>query len=74
MRDGHLRSPDFFNTAQFPSAEFKSTRITPKGKNRFQLEGDLSLHGVSKPTRFDMTFLGKAKDPYGGEKVKSASN
>ena len=68
-RDGHLRSPDFFDTAKYPTAEFKSSRITSKGKNKYLLEGDLTLHGISKPTRFEMLFLGKAKDPYGVEKL-----
>ena len=47
-RDGHLRSPDFFDTAKFPSATFKSTKISKTGEG-YDVVGDLTLHGVTKP-------------------------
>jgi polyisoprenoid-binding protein YceI len=48
-RDGHLKSPDFFDVAKFPSASFKSTKVQKAGKNKLKVTGDLSLHGVVKP-------------------------
>jgi polyisoprenoid-binding protein YceI len=47
-RDGHLKSPDFFDVAKFPTASFKSTKVQKVGKNKLKVTGDLSLHGVTK--------------------------
>jgi polyisoprenoid-binding protein YceI len=47
-RDEHLRSPDFFNAKQFPALSFKSTAVKPV-QGGFEVTGDLSLHGVTKP-------------------------
>jgi polyisoprenoid-binding protein YceI len=47
-RDKHLKSPDFFNVAQFPTITFKSTSIT-KVNGKLQMTGDLTLAGVTKP-------------------------
>jgi len=46
-RDGHLKSPDFFDTAKFPTMTFKSTSIT-KSADGYAVNGDLTLHGVTK--------------------------
>lgn len=48
QRDGHLKSPDFFDTAKFPTATFKSTKIVAAGGG-YDVTGDLALHGVTKP-------------------------
>ena len=48
-RDDHLRSPDFFNTAEFPAISYKSTRLNFKGDALVSVEGNLSMAGVSKP-------------------------
>ena len=47
-RDDHLKSPEFFNLAQFPTIDFKSTSLT-KVDGKLQLKGDLTLAGVTKP-------------------------
>lgn len=48
-RDGHLKSPDFFDVAKFPIITFKSTKIEKAGKAKFKVTGDLNMHGVTKP-------------------------
>jgi len=67
-RDGHLKSPDFFDTQKFPEAKFVSKSIKSLGKNKYSLVGDLTLHGQTKSTTFTLVNLGKVKDPYGVEK------
>ncbi len=65
-RDGHLRSPDFFDTAKFPSATFKSTKITKTGEG-YDVIGDLTLHGVTKPVTLHMEP--PSKDQVGMDKM-----
>lgn len=48
-RDEHLRSPDFFNVAEFPTMTFKSTKAVFSGDNLTALEGNVTLLGVTKP-------------------------
>lgn len=57
-RDKHLRSQDFLNSKQFPTATFKSTKVGAKDADTFTVTGDLELHGVKKPVTFDMDFIG----------------
>lgn len=59
----HLKSPDFFNVAQFPTARFVSTAVTPKGTNAATLTGNLTLKGVTKPVSMDVTFVGAGANP-----------
>ena len=47
-RDKHLRSADFFDVEKFPVITFKSTKVTPRGKDLYDVTGDLTLHGVTK--------------------------
>jgi polyisoprenoid-binding protein YceI len=66
-RDEHLRGADFFDVQKFPETTFTSTAIRKAGK-KYVLEGDLSLHGVTKKVSFDLVSLGKIKDMQGVEK------
>jgi polyisoprenoid-binding protein YceI len=62
-RDASLRSPDFFDTKRFPTWTFASTRIVRKGDASFEMDGDLTIHGVSQPERLDVTAAGDAANP-----------
>ena len=68
-RDEHLKSPDFFETAKFPTITFKSSKMTPAGTNKYQVEGTLTMHGVSKQVTLPVEFLGFVKDPWGNERA-----
>jgi polyisoprenoid-binding protein YceI len=57
-RDDHLRSPDFFEVSKFPTMTFKSTALKPAGKDRYQLSGELTLHGVTRPVVMDLWYRG----------------
>lgn len=56
-RDGHLKSPEFFDVAKFPTLTFKSTKVTAKG-NDLEITGDLTMKGVTKPVVLKAEFLG----------------
>lgn len=68
-RDTHLRSGDFFAADEHPNLVFKSKKITKTGADRFDVVGDLSIRGTTKEVHLPVTFLGKAKDPWGQNKV-----
>jgi polyisoprenoid-binding protein YceI len=68
-RDAHLRSEDFFDVEKHPVITFASTAIKPRGGNDYDVTGDLTMRGVTKRITLPVTFLGKAKDPWGHEKV-----
>ena len=64
-RDAHLKSPDFFDVAKFPQMTFKSTKVYKAG-GVTKADGDLTLHGVTKPVTLTLTELsGEVKHPMG---------
>lgn len=68
-RDKHLNSPDFFDTAKFPEITFASTKVVAKGKDVYEVTGDLTMKGVTKPVTFTVTANGFANDGKGGQKA-----
>jgi polyisoprenoid-binding protein YceI len=68
-RDKHLKTADFFDAEKFPEITFKSDSVKPTGKNKYDVTGTLTLHGVSKKVTLPVTFLGEAKDPWGGTRA-----
>lgn len=67
-RDGHLRSPDFFDVEKFPALTFKSKKIQKSG-DALAVRGDLTIHGVTREVLLETESLGRAKDPWGGDRV-----
>jgi polyisoprenoid-binding protein YceI len=68
-RDKHLRSADFFDVEKYPQITFLSKRITKRGAETYDVTGDLTLHGVTKEIVLPVAHLGKAKDPWGNERL-----
>jgi polyisoprenoid-binding protein YceI len=68
-RDTHLKSPDFFDVAKHPRITFVSTRIEPRGGDRYDVTGTLTLRGVARELTLPVTFLGSARDPWGNERA-----
>ena len=63
-RDNHLKSADFFNVEQYPSLNFASTSVKKtKVKNQYVLNGNLTLHGVTKPVRLNLVYKGSTINP-----------
>jgi polyisoprenoid-binding protein YceI len=68
-RDKHLRSPDFFNAKQFPAIAFKSRSVKKADATSFEVTGDLTLHGVTKPLTVKMTHVGTGDIPKFGHRA-----
>jgi len=77
-RDTHLKSDDFFNAEKFPQMTFKGTSFKKLSGNKYALEGDLTIRDVTRKVKFDVTYGGTVKDPWGntkaGFKVKGIIN
>jgi len=70
MRDNHLRSPDFFDVAQFPKLHFVSKRIEGDPRNGdFRVIGDLTIRDVTREVELKATLEGEGKDPWGNERA-----
>ncbi|AXI08919.1 hypothetical protein CUC15_08315 [Oceanobacillus zhaokaii] len=72
-RDNHLRSADFFDVENNPNLTFVATDIKKKSGSDYDVTGDLTIRGVTKPATFDVTFEGQSKDPMGGDTVAGFS-
>jgi len=69
QRDGHLQSPDFFDSVKFPQLKFISTKFEKVSGEKYVLSGDLTIRDVTKPVKLDVEFLGLATDPYNNTKA-----
>jgi polyisoprenoid-binding protein YceI len=67
-RDGHLKSADFFDVEQFPTMTYRSTSVQVSGDG-FVVDGELTLHGVTKPVQLEVTAEGVATDPFGNARA-----
>ncbi len=64
-RDAHLKSPDFFDAAKYPTMTFRSTKVAKAGKDKLTVTGDLTLRGVTKPVVLEVTTTPEVKGMYG---------
>lgn len=64
-RDGHLKSADFFDAAQFPTIKFVSTSMTKLNDEEFKLLGNITIKGVTKQIEFKVNYGGQLADPWG---------
>jgi polyisoprenoid-binding protein YceI len=67
-RDKHLRSDDFLNVSEFPTARFESTRYVPDEDDADEgtMYGNFTLNGVTKEIAIDVEHVGAGEDPWGG--------
>src|SRR5262249_47773101 len=68
QRDGHLKSPDFFNAKQYPTITFQSTSVKA-GRDGYEVTGDVALHGVTKPVTFVLSGGKTAEFPKGVQRI-----
>src|SRR5579859_5501535 len=69
QRDGHLRSPDFFQSDKFPKMTFEGRRIENAGDGRYKLIGDLTIRDVTREATLDVELTGSGKDPWGNQRL-----
>lgn len=73
QRDAHLKSPDFFDTAQFPTLTFRSTGISKSGDD-VRIKGDLTIHGVTREVVLDVEGpTPETKDPWGFTRIAASA-
>ena len=65
QRDGHLKSPDFFDMASHPQITFESTGMDKLSDDAYKLHGNLTMRGTTKPVTLDVEYGGTIKDPWG---------
>jgi polyisoprenoid-binding protein YceI len=69
-RDAHLKSPDFFDVAKYPTMTFKSKKIEQVSPGKLKVTGDLTIHGVTKEVVLDVDGpTAPIKDPWGNTRV-----
>jgi len=68
-RDNDLRSGNFLEVEKYPVITFKSTGVQAAGENKFQLTGDLTIKGTTRPVTLDVTKYGEFNDPMMGHRI-----
>jgi polyisoprenoid-binding protein YceI len=72
-RDKHLKSPDFLNAKQFPTATFKSTAVKKVDDKNYEVAGDFTLRGITKPVTVAVQVIGSGTDPQGKTRLGTES-
>jgi polyisoprenoid-binding protein YceI len=73
QRDAHLRSPDFLDAARYPTIEFRSTAVQPRGDGTYHLTGELTMRGQTHPVGFDVEAAAPITDPWGNQRAAAAA-
>lgn len=73
QRNDHVRSDDFLDAANHPTIEFRSTAVRDFDGENFELDGELTVRGVTKPITLKAEFLGAIVDAYGNDRVGFAA-
>jgi len=68
-RDGHLRSPDFFDADQYPTISFRSTNVEAGASGTWAVTGDLTVRDVTRPVTLQVDFDGANSSPMGDERI-----
>jgi len=69
QRDGHLKSPEFFDVEKFPKLNFKSSSFTKTADGQYTMKGMFNMHGVEKEVSMNVEFTGTVVDPWGQVKA-----
>lgn len=68
-RDAHLKSADFLEVDKFPEITFRSTGLEHDGGSDWKLNGELTIHGVTRPATLETEYSGVGVDPWGGTRA-----
>ena len=68
-RDAHLKSADFFDVENYPKIEFEGKGLTQKDEDNFELKGNLTIKGITKPISLSVEYGGHMTDPWGNKKA-----
>lgn len=68
-RDEHLKSEDFFDADKYPDIRFNSTSFEHIEGDNYELKGNLTIKGITKPVTLDVLFGGQAKDGFGNDRA-----
>ena len=75
QRDAHLRSPDFLDTERHPLLTFRSTKLEKAGVDALRVQGDLTIHGVTRNVELDVDSISPAtKDPWGNVRMAASAS
>jgi polyisoprenoid-binding protein YceI len=70
QRDGHLKSPDFFDVEKYPNLTFASTRVRREAEGQLKVIGNLTIHGITREVTFDVDGpTPPHKDPWGNARI-----
>lgn len=69
QRDGHLKSPDFFDAANHPQLKFEGTKLEKVDDESYKLHGNLTIRETTKPVTFDVEYGGTIVDPWGATRA-----
>jgi len=68
-RDAHLKSADFFDVEKFPVLEFEGNGMVQKDEENYELNGNLTIKGITKPVKLSVEYGGLMTDPWGNKKA-----